>query len=152
VNYILGEDAHAYYSATAITAGAQSDFDTALTGGTEITNITDLTINLSSKTADITTRGATYELSAVSLKNGTITFEMVWKPADTGFLALKTAWLARSEIFFAALDQAKATTGSQGPAGNFVVTNFTRTEKIGEAIKVSVELKPSSFAGWSVKS
>src|SRR4051812_28190829 len=106
-NYILGEDAHAYYSATAITATGQSAWDTALSGSTEITNITDLNLNLSSKVSDVTTRGATFMLNAVGLKDGTITFDMVWNTGDTGFAAIKTAWLNKAEIFFAAYDQTK---------------------------------------------
>jgi hypothetical protein len=37
---------------------------------------------------------------------------------------------------------------AQGLAGNFVITNFSRTEPLEDAIKVSVTAKPSSFTQW----
>jgi len=38
--------------------------------------------------------------------------------------------------------------GSQGVAGNFTVTNFSRNESLEEALTVSVSLKPSSYTNW----
>jgi hypothetical protein len=37
---------------------------------------------------------------------------------------------------------------AQGLVSNFVVTNFSRTEPLEDAIKVSVTAKPSSFTQW----
>ena len=40
------------------------------------------------------------------------------------------------------------TSGNQGLAGNFTVTNFSRSEPLEEAVTVSVTLKPSSYTTW----
>lgn len=151
-NFQLGMNAHAYYSATAVTASDQTTLNTALGTATEITNIKDLKINLATDKADVSTRGNNgWKQTAATLKDGTVTFSMVWKPADTNFTAILTAWQNSAEIAFFALDELKATTGAQGAAGNFTVTNFSRTENLADAIMVDVELSPSSFNNWVVK-
>jgi hypothetical protein len=145
--YVLGLNCHAYYSATPLTT---TSYATPLSSATEITNIKDLKINLSSEKTDISTRGGSgWKATAPTLKDGTITFQMLWKPADTAFTALLTAWQAGTEVAFFALDGVKtAASGSQGPAGNFTVTSFNRNESLTEAVMVDVELSPSSQSGW----
>ena len=73
---------------------------------------------------------------------------MNWDPADAGFTALQEAWANSDEIAIAAMDGDIATSGSQGLAGNFTVTNFSRSEPLEEAVTVSVTLKPSSYTTW----
>lgn len=148
-NYVLGKDCKAYASATPITAGANSDYATALAAATLFSNVKDLKLNFSTEKADISTRASGgWKATAATIKDGTITFTMLWKPADANFGIIKTAWLASAEIFFGALDGVYGTAGNQGPAGNFTVTNFSRSEGLNESVTVDVELSPSSFNGW----
>ena len=75
---------------------------------------------------------------------------MVWDSSDAAFSALKDAWLNSTEIALAAMDGAVDTSGNQGLASNFTVTNFSRSEALEEAITVSVTVKPSSQTEWYV--
>jgi hypothetical protein len=147
--FILGKDCKAYYSATPLTS---TTYATPLSASIEITDIRDLDLNLSTDTTDISVRGGGgWKQSAVTLKDATISFNMKWLPADTAFSAILTAWLNNVEIAFFALDGVKtAASGSQGPAGNWMVKSFKRNEKLTEAVSVDVELVPSSFNGWVV--
>lgn len=146
-NYVLGQNAKLYYSATPVTS---TTYATPLAASTEITLVKDVKVNLSTDKADISTRaGLGWKQTVPTLKDGTITFSMLWKPADANFTAILTAWLANAELAIFALDGIKtATSGNQGPAGNFTVTNFSRNESLTEALMVDVELSASSFNGW----
>jgi hypothetical protein len=147
-NFVLSKDCKAYINST---AAVSTDYTTALSGATEVSNIKDLSLNFSTAKADISTRaGNGWVQSAPTLKDGTITFQMVWKPSDPAFDDLLTAWLGNDEVFFAALDGADDAVGSQGPAGNFAVTNFSRNEALPEAVMVDVELSASSYNDWHV--
>src|SRR4051812_27483243 len=98
--YLLGKDGKAYYNSTALTAAVDA---TAVTGAhaNELTNIKDLKVSVSQDTADVTTRASGgWKQSITTLKDATVTFTMVWIPADTGFAAFKTKWLAGTEIAF----------------------------------------------------
>ncbi len=145
-NFILGKDGKLYYDATPLVAGP-------LTGTwVEVTNVTDVNLNLETGESDITTRANSgWRATAPTLKDGSIEFEMVWKPGDTGFDAIEEAWSDGDEIAIAAMDGAITTVGSKGLAGNFTVTNFSRSEPLEEAMKVSVTLKPSSYTVWYEK-
>jgi hypothetical protein len=148
-NYVLGYNGKLYYSATPVTAADNTSLLAGATGGTLIPLAQDVTVDLSTDKAEITTRGNSgWTQEVPTLKKGTIKFKMLWKPADATITALKTAWLAGTEIFAAALDGTAATSGSQGPAGNFTVTNFSRNEGLKEAMTLDIELSPSSFNGW----
>jgi len=151
-NYILGKDGKSYVSGTALTAGANSDYATALTSATEVTNIQDVTINLSKDTVEISSRAnGTFKQKITTLADGSVSMKMLWKPGDANFEIVRDAFFGNDEIFFAALDQAKVTVGTQGIAGNFVVSNFSRGEPLGDAMTADVELQPSSFTGWYEK-
>jgi len=88
------------------------------------------------------------EICAKAIKEGSIEFEMLWDPDDAGFAAIQTAWANAAEIAMAAMDGPIATSGSQGLASNFTVTNFSRNEPLEEAVTVSVTIKPSSYTTW----
>jgi len=139
----LGMDCKLYYDSTPL-AGPPS-------GGswTEMPNAKDVTLNLETGEADITTRANNgWRATAATLKDGSIEFEMLWDPNDAGFTAIQTAWANAAEIAMAAMDGAIATSGSQGLASNFTVTNFSRNEPLEEAVTVSVTIKPSSYTTW----
>jgi TP901-1 family phage major tail protein len=138
-DYVLGMNAKIYYG----TAAA------ALASLTELTNVKDVTLNLSAGEADVTTRANSgWKATAPTLRECTVDFEMVWKPSDTGFAAMKTAFLAGTTVELAVLDGSKSVSGSQGPKGAFGVTKFTRTEPLGEAMTVSISAKMTSFTEW----
>lgn len=147
-NFVLGKDCKAYYSATPLTS---TSYATPLAAATELSNIKDLKINFQTDKTEITTRASGgWKENATTLKDGSISFNMKWLPADAGFSAILTAWINNAEIAFYALDGAKGTAGFQGPAGNWNVSNFSRIEDLSGAVMVDVELTPSSYSGWVV--
>lgn len=110
----------------------------------EMTNVKDLTLNLESGEADVTTRANNgWRATVATLKDGSIEFEMVWDTADAGFTAIKTAWFGNTSIEFAIMDGGITETGSQGLRATFSITKFSRNEPLEEAMTVSVTAKPT---------
>jgi predicted secreted protein len=105
-----------------------------------IGNVKDVTLNLETGEADVTTRGNQgWRAKVATLKEGSVEFEMVWDTADTAFTAIQQAWFNTTPIAFLILDSENG----QGLDADFVVTNFSRKEPLEEAITVSVTIKPT---------
>ena len=108
-----------------------------------ISNIRDLTLNVTKDAVDITTRASGgWREFADGLKDASITFGMVWDTADADFTAIRTAFTGNTAIEFLILDGLSATTGSQGLRVTCMVSGFTRNETLGEALMVDVEIRP----------
>jgi len=138
-SYVLGMNAKAYYGATGTVIGSMTEMD----------NARDLTLNMEAGEADVTTRANSgWRGKAATLKECSVDFEMVWKPSDPAFQAIKDAFIASDTIELAVLDQARETSGAQGPKGEFSITKFSRNEKLEEAITVSVTAKLATFREW----
>ena len=113
----------------------------------EMTNVKDLTLNLESGEADVSTRGAGgWRATVATLKDGSIEFEMVWDTEDAGFTAIQQAWFGNTSIEFAVMDGDITTSGSQGLRATFSITKFSRNEPLEEALSVSVSAKPTYAA------
>ena len=113
----------------------------------EVVNVKDVTLNLEAGEADVTTRGnAGWRANIATLKDASLEFEMVWDTADDDFTALRTAFLSNGSVEFAVMDGDITTTGSQGLRATMSITNFSRSEPLEEAIKVSVTAKPTYAA------
>ncbi len=118
----------------------------------EIGNVRDLTLNMEMGVADVTTRGGNgWRQNVATLRDGTVTFQMVYDTADADFTALQTAFLASNaddrEIKIAVLDGAIPTESGDPSAQGLVafmnVTNFSMPENLEEAVMVDVTLQPS---------
>ena len=110
----------------------------------EVKNVKDLTLSLEAGEADVTTRGnGGWRATIATLKDGSLEFEMVWDTADDDFTAIRTAFLTNGTVEFAVLDGPVGTSGSQGLRAAMAITNFSRSEPLEEAIKVSVTAKPT---------
>ena len=145
-NFKLGMDCKLYFDTTPVTDSTEAQY-----GGitTELDTVKDVTLNLETGEADITTRGNKgWRATAATLKAGSVDFEILWKPGDAGFQAFRDAWKDSAEIAVAILDGPHDAEGSQGLAGNFTVTNFSRNEPLEEAVTASVTVKPSSHNDW----
>ena len=137
--FILGKDAKIYQGAAGGALGTL----------TEMSNVKDVTLNLEAGETDITTRAnGGWRATAPTLRECSCEFEMVWNPTDVGFAAVKAAFLAGTTIELAVLDQARETTGAQGPKGSFSITSFSRNEALEEAITVSVTAKLAAWEQW----
>jgi predicted secreted protein len=125
----LGLDAKIYQG----TAGS--------TATTEMSNVTDVTLNLSKSEADVTTRAnAGWKATIGTLKEGSVSFTMLWDTEDAGFAAIQQSWFDNTAIALLVLDSEDGT----GLDADFSVISFTRNEPLSEAISVSVECKPTS--------
>jgi hypothetical protein len=122
----------------------------------DIPNVKDVTLNLEAGEADVTTRGNNgWRATVATLKDGSIEFDMVWDTADTDFAAIRDAFLNRTAIEFAVMDGDITVVGSQGLRATCMVTKFSRSEPLEEAIMVSVTIKPTYSANapsWLVVS
>jgi len=137
--FILGKDAKIY----------QGEADAELAAMAEMSNVRDVTVTLEAGEADVTTRANSgWRATAPTLRECTCEFEMVWKPGDEGFEAVKNAFLAGTTLELAPLDQARDVVGAQGPKGAFSITSFSRSEPLEEALSVSVTAKLAEFHEW----
>ena len=126
-SYTLGLEAKFFYGS----AGA--------TAATEMTNVKDVTLNMETGEADVTTRAADgWRLTAATLKEASVEFEMVWDPNDGGFIAIKTAYFNAEPLALFVSDG-----NNNGLDADFVVTSFSRSEPLEEALTVSVTCKPT---------
>ena len=126
-SYTLGLEAKLFFGA----AGA--------TAATEMKNVKDVTLNMETGEADVTTRAAEgWRLTAATLKDASLEFEMVWDTADAGFKAIKNAYFNNTAIALFASDG-----DGNGLDADFVVTSFSRSEPLEEALTVSVTCTPT---------
>jgi hypothetical protein len=110
------------------------------TATTELTNVKDVTLNLESGEADVTTRAnAGWRATVGTLKTGSVEFEMIWDSDDAGFAAIKDAYFGNTPIALAILDEENG----EGLDADFSITSFSRKEALEEAITVSVTAKPT---------
>jgi len=137
--FLLGMNAKIYQGAS----GA------ALNTLAEMGNVKDVSLNLEAGEADITTRANQgWRATAPTLREYTAEFEMLWRPGDTGFEAIKIAFLTASTLRLAVLTGASDASGTEGPLGDFSITNFSRNEPLEEAVMVSVTAKLAEFEEW----
>jgi hypothetical protein len=137
--FILGMNAKIYQGPTG----------TDLASLTEMSNVKDVTLNLEAGEADVTTRANQgWRATAPTLRECTAEFEMLWKPGDAGFDAIKTAFLTSATVALAVLTGDKAGSGTEGPRGDFSITNFSRSEPLEEGVTVSVTAKLAKFEEW----
>lgn len=130
----LGMEAKLYYKSGGV-GGAGSWND--------LTNVRDVTLNLETGEADVTTRANNgWRAIVATLKEASVEFEMVWDTADAGFTAIRTAYFNNAVIGFRILDGENSGDG-QGLEADFMITNFSRSEPLEEVITVSVTAKPT---------
>ena len=119
---------------------------------TELTNVKDVTLSLETGEADVTTRANSgWRATVATLKDASVEFEMVWDTGDAGFAAIKDAYLGNEVIGLQVLDG----DSGEGLQADFMITSFSRSEALEEAIMVSVTAKvtysttPPSWIGGS---
>jgi len=137
--FLLGMNAKIY----------QGPAGTVLASLTEMDNVKDVSLTLEAGEADVSTRANQgWRATAPTLRECSAEFEMLWKPGDAGFEAIKTAFLSSTPLRLAVLTGESATSGTEGPLGDFSITNFSRNEPLEEAVMVSVTAKLAEFEEW----
>jgi hypothetical protein len=143
-DFLLGMNAKIYQGAA---AADPSTLDPSTL--TEMGNVKDVTLSLEAGEADVTTRANSgWRATAPTLRECSCEFEMIWKPGDAGFEAIKTAFLSAGTVALAVLTGAHNESGAEGPVGNWSITNFSRSEALEEAVTVSVTAKLAAFGQW----
>ncbi len=103
---------------------------------------TDVTINMESGEADVTSRGADgWEQVLPGLKTASIEFEVIWDAADAGVQQLRQSFENGTPIEVAALDGLLST--GNGWKFEGVVMQFGRNEQLREGMKCPVVIKPT---------
>jgi hypothetical protein len=106
----------------------------------ELKNAKDVTLNLESSEADVTTRGNNgWRATVAALKDASVEFDLVWDTGNAGFTAIKNAYLNGAAIALAILDDLDG----EGLDADFSITSFSRGEPLEEAMTVSVTAKPT---------
>ena len=137
--FLLGMNAKIY----------QGPAESELSSLTEMGNVKDVTLTLEAGEADVTTRGNSgWRATAPTLRECTAEFEMIWKPGDAGFEAIKTAFLSAGTIRLAILTGDLDEADSEGPVGDFSITIFSRSEPLEEGVTVSVTAKLAVVDEW----
>lgn len=125
---VLGLDAVLYRG----TAGSQ--------GSTEVTNVKDLTLNLESGDADVTTRATEgWKASIATLKEASLEFGMLYDTSDSDFQAFQSAYFGNTAISLFVSDGA-----GTGLDADFSITGFTINQNLEEAMTVTVKAKPTA--------
>jgi len=137
--FLLGMNAKAYQGAAGAALSALSVMD----------NVKDVSLDLSAGEADVTTRANNgWRANAATLRECTAEFEMLWKPGDLVFQAVKKAYLTSGTIRMAFLTGAVDGEDAEGPVGDFSIPKFSRNEPLEEGVSVPVTAKLAVFDKW----
>ncbi len=106
---------------------------------TEMTNVKDVTLNLETGEADVTTRAAKgWRVNAATLKEGSLEFGMNYDTDDEDCKEIMNAFLNGTALSFFVTDGE-----GSGLDADFVITAFNIEQPLEEAVSVSVTAKPT---------
>lgn len=127
---VLGLDAKLFRG----TAGSRA--------ATEVTNVKDLTLNLESGEADVTTRATKgWKASAATLKEASLEFTILYDTEDADFTAFQAAYFGNTPL---ALFVSDGQDTAHGLDADFSITAFSVEQPLEEAISVSITAKPTA--------
>lgn len=110
------------------------------TAETEVENVKDVTVNLESGEADVTTRKTKgWRASKATLKDASIEFGILYDTEDEDFRAFQAAYFGNTPIALFVSDGE-----GNGLDADFTITNFTQEQPLEDAISVSVTAKPTA--------
>jgi hypothetical protein len=108
-------------------------------GGAEAKNVKDVTLSLESGEADVTTRATEgWRAYAATLKEASLEFEMQWDTEDGSFSSIQSAYFGNSPLAIFVTDGE-----GHGLDVDWVVTKFSPSEPLEEALTVSVTCRPT---------
>ena len=110
------------------------------TAATEVKNVKDLTLNLESGEADVTTRATGgWRASAATLKEASLEFGILYDTEDADFQAFQEAYFSNTPLSLFITDGA-----SGGLDADWSITAFTVEQPLEEAVSVSITAKPTA--------
>ena len=126
--FTLGMNAELKYKAGGV--GGVGDFALA-------ENVRDLRLPMTQAEADVTTRGNNgWRAMVGTLKEGEVTWDMVYDQDDTAMGAFQTAFMTNAVIGLQVLDD-----DDYGLEADFMITGFELDQSLEEAVMVSVTAK-----------
>jgi len=106
-------------------------------------NATNVTLNLTSEEADVTTRGNNgWKANVPTLKDASVELEMIWDTDDAQFQKVKDSYLNGTDLDVKVLDGLVDADG-EGLHATMRCSNLTREEPLTDALKCKVTLKPT---------
>lgn len=106
-------------------------------GTIEMTNVKDLTLNIETGEADVTTRASKgWRASAATLKEAILEFGMNYDTEDEDFKAISQAFFSNSPIALFVSDGE-----SRGLDADWAITSFNISQPLEEAMTINVTAK-----------
>ena len=110
------------------------------TGATEVKNVKDLTLNLESGEADVTTRATSgWRASVATLKDASLEFGILYDTEDADFTAFQSAYFGNTPMALFVTDG-----DGNGLDADWSITGFSVEQPLEEALTVSVTAKPTA--------
>ena len=110
------------------------------TAATEVTNVKDLSLNLESGEADVTTRATVgWKASVATLKEASLEFGMLYDTEDADFTAFQEAYFSNTPLALFVTDGAGG-----GLDADWSITGFSMEQNLEEAVTVSITAKPTA--------
>ena len=131
----IGLEARIYFSTTSVGA---------IPTWTEIKTARDVTLALEHGEAEVKHRGSPWTKVLLGHKNASVEFEITYDKTDAGYQALRDAWINKTDLALAIMDELITTSGAEGLQADFKVVRFTRNEPLEESLTVSVAVRPSA--------
>jgi hypothetical protein len=122
-------------------------FDTVLyrgpageTAETAVENVKDVTVNMESGEADVTTRKTNgWRAYVGTLKEASVEFQILYDTEDEDFQAFHTAYFTNTPIALFISDG-----HGNGLDADFSITSFSLEQPLEEAVKVNITAKPTA--------
>lgn len=109
-----------------------------------IDNCRDLTLGDSMTEVDVSARdGSGFNMVDVALQSLELSFQMVGDYGDADFVALQTAYWARSVLLLASASGTIATTGTQYVKFAGKITKFEKSEELDGVTMWDITIKPT---------
>lgn len=110
----------------------------------ELTNVSNVSLNLSSNEADVTVRANDgWRASVPTVKDASIDFEMVYDTEDAGFTAIRSAYFGGSALQVRVLDGGTTEEDGTGLDAHCRIVTFAINQANEAAVTVNVSMKPT---------
>lgn len=105
-----------------------------------VENVKDVTLNLESGEADVTTRATKgWKATVATLKDASLEFNILYDTADLDFIAFQEAYFNNTPLALFVSDGLGV-----GLDADFSITAFSQEQPLEEAMTVSITAKPTS--------
>lgn len=132
---IFGTDCVVYYGNAQAASGSL----------VELQGIRNVSLNQTGSEADLTVRGSRWKRTAITMNDISVDIELLYEKENVGLAKLRDAYLAGSGVELAILTGDIATSGTEGPKGEFRVASFNRGEGTENPVTVSVGCRLYDF-------